>query len=104
MAPFYDLLCTQAYPSLAEKLAMKIGGENRPDWLQERHWERFSDSVELKPRYVLDRVRNVASRIAVEADALVHRLEENGEFRATVGSIREQVKKGAAKFAKVGAF
>lgn len=33
LAPFYDLLCTQVYPDLAEKYAMKIGGRTgRTGW------------------------------------------------------------------------
>ena len=27
LAPFYDLICTQVYPELSEKMAMRIGGE-----------------------------------------------------------------------------
>ena len=56
LAPFYDLLSTQVYPTLAERFAMKIGRENRARWLHTRHWERFAETVSLKPRYVLNRV------------------------------------------------
>jgi serine/threonine-protein kinase HipA len=30
LAPFYDLVCTTVYPNLSQKLAFRIGGENRP--------------------------------------------------------------------------
>jgi len=53
LAPFYDLICTQVYPDLMEKQAMRIGGENRPFWMMGKHWERFSESIGIKPNLVL---------------------------------------------------
>ena len=47
LAPFYDLLCTNIYAELSQKLAMKIGKENRLEWMMERHWERFADDVNI---------------------------------------------------------
>ncbi|MCU0600325.1 MAG: type II toxin-antitoxin system HipA family toxin, partial [Desulfobacterales bacterium] len=32
LAPFYDLMCTGVYEGVHERLAMKIGNENRPQW------------------------------------------------------------------------
>jgi serine/threonine protein kinase HipA of HipAB toxin-antitoxin module len=32
LAPLYDMMCTDIYEDLSKKLAMKIGGENRPDY------------------------------------------------------------------------
>lgn len=52
LAPFYDLVCTAAYPELAGRLAQKIGGEARPQALGARHWERFAASVDVQPRYL----------------------------------------------------
>jgi len=101
LARFYDLLCTEVYPELADKLAMKIGGENRPDWLQKRHWERFAESVAMKPRFVLGRLRDVASRIAGEADALVHSLEQRSELVETASAISELAKKRAARLRSI---
>ena len=54
LAPFYDLLSTSVYPELSEKLAMKIGGENRPDWLKMRHWKRLTETFEITwPAFVM---------------------------------------------------
>ncbi|MFH1487952.1 MAG: type II toxin-antitoxin system HipA family toxin [Pseudomonadota bacterium] len=52
LAPFYDLLCTGVYPDLSDRFAMRIGRENRPGWIQPRHWERFSADVGIKPRLI----------------------------------------------------
>lgn len=45
MTPVYDLLCTRAYPDLADKMAMKIGGYYEPEKLFPRHWERQCKDV-----------------------------------------------------------
>lgn len=47
LAPFYDLLCTAAYPSLDDTMAMSIGGEFRPEWVRERNWREFALTVGL---------------------------------------------------------
>lgn len=52
LAPFYDLVCTSVYPNLSQKLAFKIGGENRPKWLMPRHWQRFAEDVSVKPKFI----------------------------------------------------
>ena len=49
LSPFYDMLCTNIYEDLAKKLAMKIGGENRPEWIMARHWERLAKEVRISP-------------------------------------------------------
>jgi serine/threonine-protein kinase HipA len=45
LTPVYDLLCTKAYPDLADKMAMKIGGYYEPEKLFPRHWERQCKDV-----------------------------------------------------------
>jgi serine/threonine-protein kinase HipA len=67
LAPFYDLLCTIVYPDLSDKLAMKVGGENRPEWIQLRHWERFAEEINIKPNLVLKIVETMASNIVENA-------------------------------------
>ena len=70
LAPFYDLLCTAAYPDLASNLAMKIGGEGRPAWLRRRHLERFAEQVEIAPRLVFDTIAQLAASLPELAAAL----------------------------------
>ena len=52
LAPFYDLVCTAVYPNLSQKLAFKVGGENRPKWLMARHWHRFAEEAAIKPKFI----------------------------------------------------
>ena len=95
LAPFYDLLCTQVYPDLTEKYAMKIGGENRPDWLQLRHWERLTDELSLKKRFVLDRIQQMAGMIVIEAEKLAVDFRREQDAKAIIEEIVALIRKRA---------
>ena len=43
LAPVYDVICTRYYPDLQSRLAMNIGGENKPDALSIGCWRRFCE-------------------------------------------------------------
>lgn len=45
LAPFYDLVCTRAYPELISKMAMKIGSKYRVDEVLPRHWEQLCHEI-----------------------------------------------------------
>lgn len=95
LAPFYDLLCTQVYPDLTEKYAMKIGGENRPDWLQLRHWERLTDELSLKKRFVLDMIQRMAGMIVIEAENLAEDFRREQDAKAIIEEIVALIRKRA---------
>jgi len=63
LTPFYDLVCTAIYPNLSQKFAFKIGGENRPDWIMLRHWERFANDIATKPKFVFNIITNMINRM-----------------------------------------
>ncbi len=64
LAPFYDLMCTAVYPDLAERMAMKIGGENRPEWIIERKWQTFADDVGINYRLVEKRLKELSGSLS----------------------------------------
>jgi serine/threonine-protein kinase HipA len=68
LAPFYDLMCTGVYEGVNRKLAMKIGNENRPEWIQSRHWESMAEKVGIGAKFVLRTVRGMAERIESTAE------------------------------------
>ena len=95
LAPFYDLLCTQVYPDLAGKYAMKIGGENRPDWLQLRHWERLADELSLKKRFVLYMIQRMTAMIVIEAEKLAEDFQREQGAKAIIEEILALIRKRA---------
>lgn len=68
LAPFYDLVCTMAWPDLSRKMSMKIGGENRFAWIRKRHWEKFGGETEIKSSFVFDSIHEVSSLIETNAE------------------------------------
>jgi len=70
LSPFYDLISTMVYPALSQKLAMKIGGENRLEWIQKRHWHRLADDAIVKFDMVRDRIKDFASIVPGQSHAL----------------------------------
>jgi serine/threonine-protein kinase HipA len=79
LAPFYDLVSTAAYRELAEKLALRIGGENRPEWIRKRHWDGLAGISDTNPRIVrlqieklagaiVDKARDTAGALGLEKD------------------------------------
>jgi serine/threonine-protein kinase HipA len=66
LAPFYDLLSTYVYP-YAKKMAMKIGGGRHFQFLESKHFERFSQDTQIKYKVVKETVMMMANKIVVEA-------------------------------------
>ncbi|WML91948.1 HipA domain-containing protein [Thiothrix lacustris] len=82
LAPLYDLLCTSVYPQLDTRMAMAIGGEYRPEWVQHRHWQRFADEAGINfsllqkrslilGKRVLDTIQPVAKTLGAEGNPLM---------------------------------
>ncbi len=63
LAPLYDALCTAAYPTLTEKMAMKIGSKYKFSEVQSRHWEQFAVEAGLSPALVKKRIVQIAERL-----------------------------------------
>ncbi|WP_299979465.1 type II toxin-antitoxin system HipA family toxin [Desulfobacula sp.] len=66
LAPFYDLLSTYVYP-YAKKMAMKVGGGRHFQFLEPRHFERFSKDTLIKYKVVKETLVTMADKIAGEA-------------------------------------
>lgn len=70
LAPFYDLICTQAYPELSEKMAMRIGGEIRHKYIHKRRWERLAQEIDVKAKVVIDLLKDYSASVPDKAEAL----------------------------------
>lgn len=98
LAPFYDLISTLVYPDLSSRLAMRIGGENRLPWLQQRHWERLSGEAGIKPRWTLTMVRDISHRASSLASSVARDFMEAYGRPATVEKVVQIIKKAASRF------
>lgn len=63
LAPLYDLLCTAAYPTLTDKMAMKVGSKYRFAEVQVRHWEQLAKAAGLSGAQTKKRVAAIAKQL-----------------------------------------
>lgn len=99
LAPFYDLICTRVYENLSDRLAMKIGGENRPAWLQPRHWKGFADAVSVKAGLVLEMLANMAEALPMKAEATATAFQAMYGGDGVLGKILAVIHQTARKLA-----
>ena len=93
LAPFYDMLCTAIYGELADKLAMKIGGENRPDWIQLRHLERFAQDIGVHSRMVISTVKGMAEGIVEASEEVAEKFQVKYGEKPVVQKVLSVIKK-----------
>ena len=63
LAPFYDLVCTRAIERIDHHLALSVGNERNPGVIIKRHWEDMARQCDIRPRYLLDLVDELASQL-----------------------------------------
>jgi len=86
-------MCTRVYPELADRLAMRIGGENRPQWIQRRHLDRLGNDVGIKPRLIHRIVEEMSELMAPAADAVAQDFVKAHGDCAIVGKIVDFIRK-----------
>lgn len=75
MAPLYDLLSTRVYGRrFGRKMAMKYGGEYRPDRIRGRHLDRVGDELGIAGRRVRERAKETTERALDAQEAARERL------------------------------
>ncbi len=100
LAPFYDLLCTNIYEDLSQKLAMKIGGENRPEWIMNRHWERFSEEIKISYPVLQKRLSKFCTKLINIIDITYTNFTDEYKQSKLVESIIIAIKKRASRTLK----
>jgi len=82
MTPLYDVASALAYPNIYNpfktKLAMKIGSEYLLRKIEQRHWQACAKQLKLKPKYLLDRINQLAQSIAKNAKPVAEKLHQGG--------------------------
>ena len=101
LAPFYDLLCTAVYPGLTHNLAFKIGGENRPEWIQVRHWEKLADAAGVNKRYIASVCIELASRLPSIALDVEKSIDFSNEEKILVEGILKTIADRSARLQRI---
>ncbi len=102
LAPFYDILCTGIYEDLSQKLAMKIGGENRPEWIMERHWKRFSEEIKINNTILKKRLvnfcLNLTSKIDNTYEDFINKYQQNSLLEKLTTAIKKRSRRTLKQF------
>jgi len=101
LAPFYDMLSTVAYPGLARKAAMGIGGERRPDYVRRRHLDRLCEAAGLGGAAVRRRLLAMAREAPAAARAVRAGLAADGWDHAVLDVVLGIVDRRAAHLAEL---
>ena len=87
LTPLYDALCTAVYPTLTDKMAMKIGGKYKFSEVMARHWEQFALDAALSPAQVKKRILDIAKRLPDVARATQTTLQSLGNDHPIIDRI-----------------
>jgi serine/threonine-protein kinase HipA len=103
MAPLYDILSTAVYPGLSRKMAMKMGGENRPDYVESRHIDRMLEGAGLAIAASRNRLSGIAAAAPQAVRQVRDELAAEGWGHPVLDTVVEIVDRRAARLAKIAA-
>lgn len=95
LAPFYDLVCTRAFPHVDRKMAFRVGSARESDEVTRGDWERLGADLEVSPKLVL---REVGRQLVNWEDAFEvaqSQLEEACPGSQVAVTIRQSISKRA---------
>jgi serine/threonine-protein kinase HipA len=87
LSPFYDILCTRAYPELASKMAMKIGSQYDADDVQPRHWQQLCEDVNYRYLALASKIEIYADQIKRAAMEEKEQIQANSMFHPIIDKI-----------------
>ena len=87
LTPLYDALCTAVYPTLTDKMAMKIGSKYKFSEVHARHWAQFATEAALSPAQVKKRILDIAKRLPDLAGDTQARMQAEGNSHPVLDQI-----------------
>jgi serine/threonine-protein kinase HipA len=101
LALFYDVLSTVAYPGLARKAAMAIGGERRPDYVRRRHFDRLCEAAGLGGAAARRRLLAMAQEAPAAAREVRATLADEGWDHPILDTVLEIVDRRARQLTEI---
>ena len=71
-APAYDILCSQVYPELSNKMAMKIGGHYKHDEILLRHFEKLANENDISFTQLKKVIKNQCETLPDVVDDVIN--------------------------------
>jgi hypothetical protein len=80
---------------------MKIGNENRSEWIMERHWERFAVEISIRPVVLKKQLTNFCHktirRLEKTDTNFSNKYEKNELVQDIISAIKERSKRTLEK-------
>lgn len=95
LAPAYDLLCTEVYPHVSLKMAMKIGSKYDPYAVSRRHWHKLVPDTTLARAEIDDQLLKFSKLCVEQAYVLKAILKDTGITASVFDSIIKVIEKRA---------
>lgn len=74
-APAYDILCSQVYPELSNKMAMKIGGHYKHNEVMLRHFEKLAQETNISFTHLKKIIKNQCEQLPCALDDVINSFE-----------------------------
>ena len=74
-APAYDILCSQVYPELSNKMAMKIGGHYKHNEVMLRHFEKLSKETDISFTQLKKIIKNQCEQLPCALNDVINGFE-----------------------------
>lgn len=100
LAPLYDLLSIAVIEGASRNLAMKYGGEKRPEYLRRRHLRRLGGELEVKPTLVERRALAMIERALAASEDARRSLPADLQDRPVLDRIAEVIAERLARLRK----
>ena len=102
MAPFYDLVCTLAWPELSKTPAMKIGRSESIESITAVHWKKMAEESSIGWPMVRDRILQISQTVAktirpVEAECASQNPAKTSEVADIIQRRAESIQEGLAQ-------
>ncbi len=95
-------MCTNIYEDLSQKFAMKIGRENRPEWVMERHWEKFAEEIKISPDMLRKRLSGFCLKLVKKIDGtyanFIDRYQRNELLENIIIAIKKRANRTLNQF------
>lgn len=103
LAPFYDMLCTRAYPKLTAKMAMKIGSKFEAAKVLPAHWEELCNEVNYRYLAMVNLIEKLGHQMLLAAAQEKEQLQElNSPIVDTISKVIERnIERTLEQFKKV---
>jgi hypothetical protein len=74
---------------------MRIGGEDRPDWLLPARWRAAAQTAGIRSSYVLELLRDMAGSLPALAGSVAEDFQRRNGFATVIRDIRRLIEQRA---------